>query len=480
MDLSTRSFIEYSEPCRRVFPTTRGSLIRFVVLFLFAAMVVGLPGSAAAGKTTTANQSAITEFPLSPESLFPGGIVQGPDGNLWFIVNKGQPGKTIGEMTIRSVIDRITPAGQISEFALPPGTHTYSESPAGLTSGPDNSVWYLRYDRLGRMSMNGDVTELPITGPSDAGDLAAGPEGNLWYTSTERTNGQPLFYSLGKTTPNGETQKFPIGSDVGLWGITAGPDNAVWFTQTFTKKIGRITPDGQITQFSVPYSPSGDIVSVDGKLWFTSNGPGLVSLTTSGATDFIETDVFRSTLTAGGEGGDLWFVREPGVLGHLTSAGTLVDVKLPEDRNVSRLTNGPGGTIWYSAEGHPPCEGGGGTCQATTYDAPGVIGRIVPHKLPIEILGASRVASSGRLTVRVRCVGGNDEICHGRLMMKRDGDIVGQRRFAATVGKTGVLALRLKRSARLAIFRTGQLRVSAATQSVGGDRQGRRLTLRRR
>jgi virginiamycin B lyase len=439
-----------------------------------------MPGPATAtGETTTASQPAITEFPLSRESLFPGGIVQGPDGNLWFLVTKGQPGKTAGEMQLRSVIDRITPTGQITEFALPPGTQTWSEQPVDLTSGPENSIWYLRYDRLGRVSMDGSVTQLPITGPNGQGGLTAGPEGNLWYTSSKAINGQPLFYFLGRTSPNEDTQEFPIGSDVGLWGITTGPDNAIWFTESFTKKIGRITPDGQITQFSVPYSPNGDIVSMGGMLWFTSNG-GLGSLTTEGAAEFIKTDVFRPTLSAGGEGGGLWFVREPGVLGHLTSAGVLIEVHLPDKRNVYRLSAGPEGAIWYTAEGQPPYEGGGGTCMATIYNEPGVVGRIVPRKLPIEMLGASRVTSSGKFRVRVRCIGGNDEnICNGRLRIGRGGAVVAQRRFVATVGKTRVLALHIRRSARLAILRTGRLRVSATTQTVGGDKARRQLTLRR-
>ena len=34
--------------------------------------------------------------------------------------------------------------------------------------------------------------------------------------------------------------------------ITMGPDGALWFTETSADRIGRITTDGQITEFPLP------------------------------------------------------------------------------------------------------------------------------------------------------------------------------------------------------------------------------------
>src|SRR5260370_39836097 len=53
----------------------------------------------------------IAEFPLPTSEISPAGITAGPDGNLWFTASTA-----VGDI---SRIGRITPAGQISEFALP-------------------------------------------------------------------------------------------------------------------------------------------------------------------------------------------------------------------------------------------------------------------------------------------------------------------------------------------------------------------------
>lgn len=35
-------------------------------------------------------------------------------------------------------------------------------------------------------------------------------------------------------------------------GITAGPDGNVWFIENNVSKIGRITPEGQVTEVALP------------------------------------------------------------------------------------------------------------------------------------------------------------------------------------------------------------------------------------
>src|SRR5262250_830471 len=36
-------------------------------------------------------------------------------------------------------------------------------------------------------------------------------------------------------------------------GITRGPDGNLWFAETLADRIGRITPAGVVTQFSLPF-----------------------------------------------------------------------------------------------------------------------------------------------------------------------------------------------------------------------------------
>ena len=57
-------------------------------------------------------------------------------------------------------------------------------------------------------------------------------------------------------------------------GIAAGPDGNLWFTESDTSKIGRVTPTGTMTEFTIPTASSAPQVIAagpDGNLWFTEN-----------------------------------------------------------------------------------------------------------------------------------------------------------------------------------------------------------------
>jgi streptogramin lyase len=56
--------------------------------------------------------------------------------------------------------------------------------------------------------------------------------------------------------------------------ITPGPDGNLWFCESGASKIGRITPDGQITEFPLPTpkaGPNGMILAPDGNVWFSES-----------------------------------------------------------------------------------------------------------------------------------------------------------------------------------------------------------------
>jgi hypothetical protein len=79
------------------------------------------------------------------------------------------------------------------------------------------------------------ITEFPIpTASSDATGIAAGPNGNLWFTES---NGD----KIGRISPNGTITEFPVPTSYNQpTGITAGPGGTLWFTEY--NKIGRFTP----------------------------------------------------------------------------------------------------------------------------------------------------------------------------------------------------------------------------------------------
>src|SRR5262245_20368669 len=69
---------------------------------------------------------------------------------------------------------------------------------------------------------------------------------------------------------------FPIPSpNTAPEGITRGPDGNLYFAEIHA--IGRITPDGQVTEFRQGLSPDSEPVEItagpDGNVWFTAGVP---------------------------------------------------------------------------------------------------------------------------------------------------------------------------------------------------------------
>ena len=77
--------------------------------------------------------------------------------------------------------------------------------------------------------------------------IAAGPDGNLWFTDEGTTR------AIGRITRSGQITEFSTGLNPRAYpvGITVGPDGDMWFADDgATPAIGRIAPSGQITEFS--------------------------------------------------------------------------------------------------------------------------------------------------------------------------------------------------------------------------------------
>ena len=128
------------------------------------------------------------------------------------------------------------------EFPVP----TAGVSPSMIVAGPDGNLWFTESTRsqIGQITPNGVVTEFP-TSRSAATAITVGSDHNLWFT-------QGFSASIGRMTTQGDVEHFsvPTPASTGLFGITAGPDDALWFTEFNANKIGRITTNGQIRESS--------------------------------------------------------------------------------------------------------------------------------------------------------------------------------------------------------------------------------------
>lgn len=378
----------------------------------------------------------ITEFPQAKPTVSPEAITAGPDGNLWFTAEG-------------AVIGRLTPSGELTTFPVPVGVY-----PDGITAGPDGNMWFVEpRDRgtgaIGRITPSGQVTEFPPPGEGHRPEqIAAGPDGNLWFTETTATfSGAPI----GRITTSGQVTEFPTGGGVQL-GITAGPDGNLWFTQLALHNIGRITPDGTITTFpsqDVNYR-AGDITAgPDGNLWFT------------GAIDHK-----RPT---------------PPLIGRITLSGQVSTFALPHngfENALGGITAGPDGNLWFAEETQGPVDAGG-------------IGRITPGLPAIEIASAEAKVHRRWAKLKLSCGGGAaGSACSGTLRLRtwvrrhppsRGTKTIGlgHRRYTLAMGAARPIALRLNSKALALLSRHRRRRVTAIVTVAGGQGATREIVLKR-
>jgi streptogramin lyase len=138
-------------------------------------------------------------------------------------------------------------------------------------------------------------------------EIVSARDGNLWFTSDS-------FPKIGKITPDGAITEFTAGITAGavLYGITAGADGNIWFAEINKSTIGRITPTGNVTEFNTGIIKALDIANgPDGSLWFTEGSAdsigrispnGVVSQFNSGITPGSTPDGITV-----GPNGNIWF-----------------------------------------------------------------------------------------------------------------------------------------------------------------------------
>jgi len=344
-----------------------------IVLMLLLLFLAGLVSACGTSITSSSSPTPTStrgirgifhEYALPPSQFVPFSITAGPDGNLWFterIQNQNgsvQAGK----------IARLTPAGTLREFSLP----SANASATDIIAGPDGNLWFTEGDKIGRITPMGKISEFPV---SSANSITAGPDGNLWFTEqskigrmtlTGKVSEFPLpfhHYPAGpapKGGPAGSAQGEPLA-------ITAGPDGNLWFTEILQNggsSIGRITTSGKITEFPLPSAntlPSSITAGSDGNLWFTeigsNNGPSKIGVITPQGKirEFTLSHSILGGITRGPDG-NLWFTEfqydetgtTAGEIGRITTVGKISGYPLPTSSNSpTSITFGADHTLWF-------------------------------------------------------------------------------------------------------------------------------------
>jgi virginiamycin B lyase len=184
-------------------------------------------------------------------------------------------------------IGRITPTGQITEFAA-------GGNPTDLALGSDGNVWFTSYNtnQVGKISTSGVATLYNAPAGAGPAGIAAGPDGNLWVT--EYNSG-----AIAQITTAGVFTQFTIPTaNSQPWAINAGAGGTLWFAESGTNQIGRVTTNGQFEEYAIPTAgsdPRGVDTAADGGVWFTEYGGNQIGKLTPEAPPSISLSVAYGT-----------------------------------------------------------------------------------------------------------------------------------------------------------------------------------------
>ena len=138
------------------------------------------------------------------------------------------------------------PLVQSSDFATPSFGKPYD-----IAAGPEGNLWFTDAYRskIGEFNpVTHATSEYPIPAKeSEPEHLAVGPEGDIWFTGREANR-------IAEINPiTHVASDFPTPTEVSYpLGITAGADGSIWFTEAYPSKIGEINIGGAPASLAAP------------------------------------------------------------------------------------------------------------------------------------------------------------------------------------------------------------------------------------
>jgi virginiamycin B lyase len=151
---------------------------------------------------------------------------------------------------------------------------------------------------------------------------------------------------------------FPVGSGAHPHDVAAAPDGTVWYTAQRQGALGILDPkSGKVEQVSLGKgaAPHGVIVGPDGAAWITEGGQNAIARfdpKTKAVKLFPLPKGFeRANLNTAtfDRNGALWFTGQAGVYGRVDANGTVEAWKAPKGYGPYDITATPSGEIWYAS-----------------------------------------------------------------------------------------------------------------------------------
>src|SRR3954454_6215758 len=155
------------------------------------------------------------------------------------------------------------------------------------------------------------VSYFPVTSGAHPHDVAAAPDGTVWYTAQSQG-------ALGILDPKtGKVEQIKLGTKAAPHGVIAGPDGAAWITEGGQNAIARVDPKSKEVKLFSP--PKG----------------------------FENANLNTATFD---KNGILWFTGQNGVYGRVDPASGKVDAwKAPKGYGPYGITTTPSGEVWYAS-----------------------------------------------------------------------------------------------------------------------------------
>jgi virginiamycin B lyase len=329
-------------------------------------VVSGSPGCA-----TNYNQPSIFETAVNAQ---PRGVVEGPDGNIWFVEDAGYS------------IGSIAPGGIYTD-------HNFGFYENGIIVGPDGALWTTSpYNSLlGHITTNPVAVSYLNGFPYDLQYIAKAADNTVWgtaYTSgpsnvVYHVSSTGAWLSADTITTQATTTMPALGPDGAMY-VTEGNGVNGW--------VARIAESAGVwsltNEFPLPGIPFAITNGPDGALWITESTGHVYRMTTGGAiTNTYQlspgTGVAIHTLPDGA----LWIAEyDANKIARLTTAGTINEFTIPHSTTMPYDVAAGSDGIYFSEQNAniigrfnfpvsctatAALPGGSATATVTAYDATG-------------------------------------------------------------------------------------------------------------
>jgi streptogramin lyase len=292
--------------------------------------------------------------------------VQGGAGS--FTISSSHTYATAGSVTIavtvsdgtvmgsQSFSGTVRPTPTQTEFALSSGVST---SPRWITADPrtGGALWFTTQIFSGSDStigyfqpVGGNDFDFNTMSVLSDGDIAYGPDSNVWYTQAYMSAFDVASMSTSGTVVLADTSLLTYGSN----GLVAGPDGKMYVAQG--TGLTQVTTAGTVTAYVPSGTPSlGGVATGNGPLvWFSDTGNTAIGsfdpTTHAFASYALPAGSSPGRMCAGPDGSYFWIDDANSAIGRINPS-THAIVRWPVPTTSSGLeviAPGPDGNLWFS------------------------------------------------------------------------------------------------------------------------------------